>query len=160
MRLQSTDSNSISSLRQRKRRTGLSEYTERRMKQALRRTTCSEPWVEAQFKSREGVDRDGRAVLYRYHDGHAYPPGGANTKMVRCPACGVFTPPNAMEHDRCLDHADHGGWGQSPSALAIRELQMRNLRLELEELAPEDLPSLRREIEESLHCEQPVEKRA
>jgi len=135
-----------SPLRKLPRRTGLTAFEENRLKQRLRRVTCSEPWVEAQIKGTDDVDQDGRRILYRYHDPHVFPPGGADTAMVRCPTCGVMTPPNAMEHGRCLDHADHRGWGPSPSAVAIQALQMLNLRMEMPELPPEDVPSLRKEI--------------
>jgi hypothetical protein len=133
----------------RKRRVGLTTHQERELKDTLRPHTCSEPWVEAQFVSANDTDKHGRAILYRYHDTRVYPPGGPATAMVRCTVCGVFNPPNAMEDGQCLDHADeaeHGGWGPSPSALAIGALQMRNLRLEELELEPEDSRSLRRQI--------------
>jgi hypothetical protein len=130
------------------KRVGLTVAKEQRLKRELRLTTCSEPWVEAQIKT--VVDREtpsGEPIVYRYHDSKAYPPGGTKTAMRRCPACGVFTPPNSFEHDQCLDHARHDGWGPSPSALAFEKLQIFNLRLEDEvALAPEDVQSLRREI--------------
>jgi hypothetical protein len=135
----------------RKRRVGLTSYQERVLKDKLRPHTCSEPWVEAQFISANDTDKHGRPILYRYHDARIYPPGGPATAMVRCKVCGVFNPSNAMEDGQCLDHADeveHGGWGPSPSALAIGALQMRNLRLEVLTLEPEDAVSLRQEIAE------------
>jgi hypothetical protein len=78
--------------RQLPKRVGLTIAKEQRLKRELRLTTCSEPWVEAQIKT--VVDREGpggEPIVYRYHDPKAYPPGGAKTAMVRCPACGVFT---------------------------------------------------------------------
>jgi hypothetical protein len=131
-----------------KRRVGLSAYQEQRLKEQLRPSICSEPWLEAQFKSADDTDETGTPILYRYHDPHVFPPGGAKTAMARCPECGVLVPPNTLEHGACLDHARHDGWGPSPSAVAIRALQMFNLRIEDSELAPEDLPSLRKEIED------------
>lgn len=135
------------------KRVGLTIAREQRLKRELRLTTCSEPWVEAQIKT--VVDRQdgaGETIVYRYHDPKAYPPGGAKTAMVRCPACEVFTPPNSMEHDLCLDHARHDGWGPSPSALAFQALQNYNITLEPPiHLAPEDMQSLRREIEKYEH---------
>ena len=127
-------------------RVGLSARDEQRLKARLRRAAPSEPWVEAQIKTADDVDQDGSELLYRYHDPHVFPPGGARTAMRRCPLCGIFMPPNAFEHDACLDHADHRGWGPSPSAAAIRALQMFNIRLECLELLPEDALSLRKEI--------------
>src|SRR6185312_17112137 len=91
----------------RKRRLGLSVYQEQRLREKLRLSAPSEPWVDAQFKSANDVDRDGAELVYRYHDPRAFPPGGSATAMIRCPACGVFNPPNAFEHELCLDHADH-----------------------------------------------------
>ena len=143
----SRDSGSSPARKTKKRRVGLTAYQEDRLKQQLRRSTCSEPWVEAQIKSSRDVDQNGNPILYRYHDPHVYPPGGSKTAMVRCPRCGVMTPPNALEHGACLDHAEHEGWGLSPSALAIQGLQLMNLRLEEPELPPEDSAALRREIE-------------
>ena len=131
------------------KRVGLTIAKEHRLKRELRLTTCSEPWVEAQIRT--VVDREtpsGEPIVYRYHDPKAYPPGGAKTGMRRCPACGVFTPPNAMEHDQCLDHARHDGWGPSPSALAFEALQNYNIKLEhVISLPPEDAHALRKEIE-------------
>jgi hypothetical protein len=130
------------------KRVGLTMAKEQRLKRELRKTTCSEPWVEAQIKT--VIDREtpgGEAIVYRYRDPKAYPPGGAKTGMVRCPVCGVFTPPNAMEHEGCLDHARHDGWGPSPSALAFQALQHYNVTLEDHlKLAPEDAHSLHNEI--------------
>lgn len=130
-----------------KRRVGLSAYQEQRLKEQLRPSLCSEPWLEAQFKSADDVDEAGTPILYRYHDPHVFPPGGAKTAMVRCPLCGILVPPNTIEHDACLDHAPHDGWGPSPSAVAIRALQWFNLRMEDPELPPEDVESLRAEID-------------
>ena len=130
----------------RKRRVGLTLYEEQRLRQQLRQTACSEPWVEAQFVTADDVDQNGSAIVYRYHDPHVFPPGGAKTGMRRCPACSVITPSIAFEHGNCLDHADHRGWGPSPSAVAIRALQMFNLRFEFPDLPPEDSVSLRKEI--------------
>lgn len=147
------NSGSSSARRARKRRVGLTAYQEHHLKEKLRVFTCSEPWVEAQFRSTDDVDQDGTPIHYRYHDPHVFPPGGSKTAMVRCPRCGVITPPNAIEHGACLDHADHRGWGPSPSAVAIQGLQMMNLRLQEPELPPEDSASLRREIETHLEGE-------
>src|SRR5947209_6173314 len=92
-----------------KPRAGLSRIEEDRLRQALRRAAPSEPWVEEQIKSFEDTDRRGKPIVYRYHDPSVFPPGGAETKMVRCPACKVLNPPNAMENGLCLDHARHNG---------------------------------------------------
>jgi hypothetical protein len=67
--------------------------------------------------------------------------------MIRCPGCGIFNPPQTFEHQVCLDHAKHVGWGRSPSAAAIAQIQYFNLRVEACELEPESHESLQREIE-------------
>src|SRR5579859_1065622 len=36
------------------------------------------------------MTKSGTPILYRYHDPHVFPPGGAKTAMVRCPQCGVM----------------------------------------------------------------------
>jgi hypothetical protein len=129
-----------------KRRVGLTPALEARLKAQLRRISPSEPWVEAQIKAVEEVDGSGRRVSRRYHDTGVFPPGGAKTAMVRCPTCGIYTPPGAIENEACLDHAEHAGWGPSPSAVAIRGLQYLHLRLAESELPSESISALRREI--------------
>src|SRR5207253_1385304 len=99
--------------RRRKRRVGLSALQETRLRAQLRQTTPSEPWVEAQIRSADDLDRDGSPIVYRYHDPRVFPPGGPGTRMVRCSDCGVFTPPGAMEGGRCLEcvnSAAHTAW--------------------------------------------------
>jgi hypothetical protein len=127
-------------------RVGLSAREEDQLKRELRLTTPSEPWVEAQFSTNFDRDPKGLLVAYRYRDPHVFPPGGQKTLMVRCSECGIFNPPNAIEHGKCLDHAKHQGWGPSPSALAIEGLQRLNVRIEQEPLPAEDLRSLQEEI--------------
>jgi hypothetical protein len=126
-------------------RTGLSSLAEARLRRSLRRTAPSEPWVDAQFVS--VVEHDGRGEhIRRVHDARVFPPGGAQTAMRRCPRCGVFTPPAAFEAGVCLDHAEHGNWGRSPSAVAIAALQHLNLRLIDPPLPSESVTALRAEI--------------
>jgi hypothetical protein len=132
------------------RRNGLSILQESRLRERLRREVPSEPWLEAQFSSFTETDGRGRQSVRRVHNPSAFPPGGQQTGMVRCPLCGVFTPPIAFEAGACLDHAEHESWGASPSALAIRGLQFRNLRMADEPLLPETTAALRSEI---LHFE-------
>ena len=140
--------------KKRPRRVGLSCVAEARLRDKLRSRCPSSPWIDEQFKSYSEVDPHGRATIHRYHDPSVFPPGGAQTAMVRCPECNVYTPPNAMENGLCLDHAPEPcaidprlGWGRSPSAVAIEALQFRNLRLIDSELAPESATALREEIE-------------
>ena len=146
MSAQPQNTNPSSAPKAKRRRVGLSFYAEERLKASLRESAPSEPWVEAQFKTADDVDQEGAAIVYRYHDPHVFPPGGKQTLMRRCPECGVFMPPNSFEHGRCLDHADHRGWGPSPSAVAIAALQLFNLRTEEMPLDAEDRKSLWHEI--------------
>jgi hypothetical protein len=129
------------------RRRGLTAAEEERLRIELRRRAPSEPWVDAQFIDMTLQDERGQAVACRIHDPGKFPPGGARTLMICCPDCGVFTPPCAFEGGVCLDHAESGNWGPSPSAEAIRALQWWNLRLPQRELAPESTEALLREIE-------------
>lgn len=128
---------------------GLSNADEQRLKQYLRRRSPSEPWVEAQIRSSVEMDEQGQTVIRRTHDRHAFPPGGAQTAMVRCAACRIFTPPQTLEHGNCLDHGDHRGWGPSPSAVAIRAHEFYQVRIPQIELEPESTEELKREIREA-----------
>ena len=119
---------------------------ERRLKARLRKATPSEPWVEAQIRSRIQIDPAGEETEHRYYDPTVFPPGGAQTAMVRCPECGVFMPPLAFEGDTCLDHSDHLGWDRSPSAITIEALQYYHVRLDRLELLPDSKKALRQEI--------------
>ena len=76
----------------------------------------------------------------------AFPPGGKQTLMRRCDLCGVLTPPQTIEGGECLDHAQHIGWGPSPSADAIREAQRLHLRVRFTDLEPESTEALQKEI--------------
>lgn len=125
---------------------GLTRLAEARLRQELRGHAPSEPWVDAQFVTIFARDERGRPIVRRLHDASVFPPGGEKTAMVRCPGCNVFTPPCAFEKGFCLDHADHGCWGPSPSAQAIAALQYRNLRLMESELPSESRRALQREI--------------
>ena len=140
--------NRIAGLSLQPRRIGLTVLAEARLRDALRRQSPSEPWVEAQFVQILETDEQGLPVVRRKHDTTIFPPGGPRTAMVRCKACGIFTPPTAMEDSLCLDHGDHEHWGPSPSAVAIRGLQYRNLRLPETDLPPDSTAALQREIEE------------
>jgi hypothetical protein len=125
---------------------GLVPLAEAQLRRMLRRSVPSEPWVDAQFKNLAGVDDRGAPLIRRIYDPQAFPPGGADTAMIRCPRCGVLTPPVAFERGICLDHAEHSPWGPSPSAIAIAALQHRNLRLADTPLPPESVAALRAEI--------------
>jgi len=129
-----------------RRPVGLTAYREKILKDKLRKSAPSEPWVEAQITTVVDKSPAGAQITYRYHDPHVFPPGGDKTKMIRCPECGILMPPLAFEHGKCLDHARHEGWGPSPSALAIRALQKLHGILEMKNMPPEDVECLRQEI--------------
>ncbi|KPJ77408.1 MAG: hypothetical protein AMS14_00610 [Planctomycetes bacterium DG_20] len=59
---------------------------------------CSARWLAALF---EPVRQEGQ-VLYRYRRG-AYPPGGKQSLMRTCPACGRMSPPNGVPGSACCD---------------------------------------------------------
>lgn len=126
---------------------GLSQHREQMLKLRLRKSSPSEPWVEAQIVVVEDTDADGRPIRYRLHDPSVFPPGQEQTRMMRCRKCGVFTPPNAMEGGYCLDHSRHKAWGRSLSAIAIRALERRKVGIDFCPLLPEDAESLQLEID-------------
>ena len=139
--------------KRKKNRGGLSTNDERRIREKLRSRVPSEPWLDAQFFQRVERGQRGEWVVCRVHDPRLFPPGGAQTLMVRCPECLVFNPPMAFENGVCLDHADDAAWGPSPSAVAIRALQWRNLRITETELPPESTRALREEIKRHIEKE-------
>lgn len=138
----------------RPRRTGLSRLTEARLRAKQRRRCPSAPWVDAQFKSIDSTDHRGRPIVCRYHDPSIFPPGGNQTAMIKCPACGVLTPPNAFEAGICMDERkptdsleSHLGWGRSPSALSIEKIRALRQRRPTLSLRPESTAALKQEIE-------------
>jgi hypothetical protein len=136
----------IAAARKQQKDRGLSAAQEQKLKAKLRRTTCSEPWVEAQIRGTVAIDARGKLFLRRYHDPHVFPPGGSQTAMCRCAVCRVWTPPQALEDGVCLDHHEPLGWGPSPSALAIAAHEFFNMRTPPLELAPESTAELEMEI--------------
>jgi hypothetical protein len=67
----------------------------------LNGTFCSARWL---FDSFDVVCK-GRERVFRFIPGR-YPPGGADTRMVRCPACGQLYPRGIAEDEPCLDCQD------------------------------------------------------
>jgi len=126
---------------------GLTWHQEQQLKRRLRRTAPSEPWVEAQIVAVKDVDPDGHAIHYILHDPSVFPPGGSQTRMIRCRKCGIYNPPNATEGGCCLDHAGHKGWGPSRSAREIRKMQRLKAGLKFTPLPREDVEGLMLEIE-------------
>jgi hypothetical protein len=128
---------------------GLSIIEESRLRDVLRGQSPSEYWVDVQFVEVRRLDDRMREVVRRIHDPSAFPPGGANTAMIRCPICGIFTPSPGMEEGACLDHCRHSHWGPSPSAVAIRAMQYFHVRVgNACELLPESEEALIAEIHE------------
>jgi hypothetical protein len=126
---------------------GLTWYQARRLKCRLRSSSPSEPWVEAQIVVVDDADPHGNAIHYVLHDPSVFPPGGLETRMVRCRICGIYNPPNAMEGGCCLDHARHKGWGRSLSAKAIQAMERRKAGMHFCPLLREDIEGLQLEIE-------------
>jgi len=126
---------------------GLTWHQEQRLKRRLRRSAPSEPWVEAQIVTEEDVDPDGSTIYYLRHDPSVFPPGGSQTRMIRCRKCGIYNPPNATEVGCCLDHPRHKGWGPSRSATVIRKMKRLKVGLKFCPLPREDVKGLMLEIE-------------
>ncbi|HEX4796215.1 MAG TPA: hypothetical protein VH370_20670 [Humisphaera sp.] len=136
-------------------RVGLSLANIKRLKEELRKKTPSEPWVEEQIKSVERIDEHGRQIVHRFHDKNAFPPGGSKTLMLRCPLCDIFNPPHALEAGQCLDHSEHVGWGQSPSARAIERAQYFHSKVLECELVPESDEAIAEEIRQPICTKMP-----
>jgi len=76
---------------------GLSPFEQWRLKARLRRSACSETWVEDQLVTVTDTTPDGNELKITYFDSRVFPPGGRHfTKMRWCRACGRFTPPQAI----------------------------------------------------------------
>jgi hypothetical protein len=83
---------------------GLSLLDEHRLRRSLRRSACSETWVDDQFRALTDTRPDGSQIVYRFHDPRVFPPGGRqHTAMRWCRTCGRYTPANCVhlvEHRR------------------------------------------------------------
>lgn len=133
------------------KRVGLLWATAQKIIKDLLPHVPSRPWADAQIVRRVDREPDGTAIVYRFRDKYVFPPGGAKTAMVPCVGCGVSHPVDHQGHVLCYEHDDErtmDAYGASPSAVAIRVLQMLNVRKEENELEmePEDTASLEREI--------------
>jgi len=64
-------------------------------------TFCSARWMLDSFD----VVRKGSERVFRFVPGR-YPPGGTDTRMVRCPACGKLSPRGVADDEPCLDCQD------------------------------------------------------
>jgi len=71
------------------------------MPRLLDGTFCSARWMFDSFD----VIRRGCERVFRFVPGR-YPPGGADTRMVRCPACGRLSPRGLATDEPCLDCQD------------------------------------------------------
>lgn len=121
------------SKRKQKIRHGLSRMDEAVLKDRLLRTTCSEPWVRAQFNTIRDTGPDGQDIVTRWFDPTVYPPKADTTPMIVCVQCGVPTPPPAVGSSGvCLDcHCGNvpwqqDAWGASYSAVVIQKIEMMN----------------------------------
>lgn len=76
-----------------------------RLKARLRDSSPSEPWVEEQVQSVEESDADGQTLVRRLHQPGMFPPGGRETRMVKCDVCGVLHPPTIGGGPNCHEHA-------------------------------------------------------
>jgi hypothetical protein len=74
----------------------LSPLQEKRLRTHWRKICCGEPWVDDQFTTQLHRAADGGAQTIRLHHPRGYPPGGRQTAMRWCRACGRYTPPNAI----------------------------------------------------------------
>jgi hypothetical protein len=81
-----------------RRRFGLTRVQEDRLKALLRRSACSETWVDDQIVTRLGPGPAGQPIEMRLHDPNIFPPGGRqHTAMKWCRSCGRYTPAPAMQ---------------------------------------------------------------
>ncbi len=147
--------------RKNKTRVGLSLRDEEKLKNRLRVTYPSEPWVDHTIKRFEDVKADGTTIVYRFHDAKAFPPPAESTPMVKCGECGRIVPPNSLETqwpkprdgeavEWCMDHQParlQNAYGSSPSAHAIQMVQHYKLRVETVKLKRESRKALQREID-------------
>jgi hypothetical protein len=78
-------------------RVGLTPIEEYRLRRTLRRSACSETWVDAQIVSVHDTDSDGDPILYRFFNPSVFPPGGrSETAMRWCRFCGRYTPAHCI----------------------------------------------------------------
>ncbi len=77
---------------------GLTPWQVERLRYRLRRSACSETWVDDQIVTLTKVDRDGDVVQLVLFDPRVFPPGGKReTKMRWCRCCGRYTPRPAIQ---------------------------------------------------------------
>ncbi len=86
---------------------GLTSIQETLLKASLRRSACSEPWVDDQIVVRHCPGPGGRMIPVRLHDPSVFPPGGRRrTPMRWCRSCGRYTPAPAIQ---LVEHRLHRG---------------------------------------------------
>jgi len=86
---------------------------------------CSARWLAASF---ETVHQEGQ-VLYRYRRG-AYPPGGKQSLMRKCPACGRMRTPDGVPGSACCDCESEAA--QATSLARLRTGPGRDLAADLQ----------------------------
>ena len=131
-----------------------------RLRRRVLELVCSSAWLEVCLEviGAAGESSGGRPgkILDR---AAVYPPGGRRrTGMVHCRSCGKrWYPPNYVAMERCLDcvagdgvpvtdERTHLSSTSSPTAIALREMEMRKVRLIEMRLPADDEATLRRQI--------------
>jgi hypothetical protein len=77
---------------------GLTPWQVQRMRTVLRRSACSETWVDDQLVIITRIDAEGDVVACVLFDSRVFPPGGKRETAMRwCRSCGRFTPAPAVQ---------------------------------------------------------------
>ncbi len=83
---------------------GLTPFQQLTLRARLRRSACSETWVDDQIITRTQIDADGESSTITVFDSRVFPPGGRHQTAMRwCRRCGRYTPRPAIhliEHRR------------------------------------------------------------
>jgi hypothetical protein len=133
-----------------------------RLRRRVLELVCSSAWLEVCLEVLRQAGESSGARSGKILDRAAvYPPGGRRrTCMVHCRSCGKrWYPPNYVAMERCLDclagdgvaitdERTHVSSTSSPTAVALREMEMRRVRLIEMRLPAEDEATLRRQIAE------------
>lgn len=128
-----------STSKRKKKRIRPSKFNHRqKLEHQLRRTACSEAWVDAQIGLTCFYDERGQMVSAHFVMPGIYPPKADTTPMRQCKRCRRWTPPVAMMRNGvCFDcriaqpknYRLNDAWGQSPSAAAIERLRVLGAKL-------------------------------
>jgi hypothetical protein len=111
---------------------GLSHFEQTRLRARLRRSACSETWVDDQIITVTDTTADGEELKLTYFDSRIFPPGGRQSTAMRwCRRCGRYTPPQAIH---LIEHRQ-SRWGPIISAT----LQCDDCRIADDEAAHREL---------------------